>query len=276
MTENIILPFPSSSALTPSVSSIFETSSTPQNIPDMSDPYYNQPHSYPSTTNGKHAESQYQPPAYGHGHLPHQQQGYPHAQPQYSEHSGHGHSQTQFQYHHQPAEPQDGHLSGQYEYTGSEDYKHDNTLLSPHYEPRSRDYRGSNAEYFEDSSRSHRTTARSTSHERRGREDEISGSGDEGERGIGGTLVGGATGYYLGHRKHHGLLGAIGGALLGNFIEKKVDERREDRHSAHHHGQHHGHYHPARHRSRSPHSHRSRSRYSHRSRSRDSHRSTDS
>ncbi|KAL2796052.1 hypothetical protein BJX66DRAFT_144470 [Aspergillus keveii] len=114
----------------------------------MSDPYYNQPHSYPSATSGGNAESQYQPPSYGHGPLPHQEQGYPHVQPQYSEHSGHGHSQTQLHYHHPPTEPRDDHLSPQREYAGPEDYKHDNTLLSPHYEPRSRDYRGSNAEYL--------------------------------------------------------------------------------------------------------------------------------
>ncbi|KAF7712701.1 Uncharacterized protein PECH_006665 [Penicillium ucsense] len=35
----------------------------------------------------------------------------------------------------------------------------------------------------------------------------------EGERGIGGSLVGGAAGYYLGSKKNHGLLGAIGGAV---------------------------------------------------------------
>ncbi|GES59107.1 conserved histidine-rich protein [Aspergillus terreus] len=33
---------------------------------------------------------------------------------------------------------------------------------------------------------------------------------DEGDRSLGGTLVGGAAGYYLGHKRSHGLLGAVG------------------------------------------------------------------
>ncbi|KAJ0416103.1 hypothetical protein BJY00DRAFT_292379 [Aspergillus carlsbadensis] len=114
----------------------------------MSDPYNNPPHGYPSATSGGSAESQYPPPTYGHGPLPYHEQGYPYVRPQYSEHSGHGHSQTQLQVHHPPTEPQDDHLGRQYENPGSGDYKHDNTFLSPHYKPRSRDYQGSNAEHL--------------------------------------------------------------------------------------------------------------------------------
>ncbi|KAL2820786.1 hypothetical protein BJX63DRAFT_284530 [Aspergillus granulosus] len=242
---------------------------------DMPDPYYNQPQGYPTTTTGGNTEGLYRHSSYDHDTPPHQGQGHPYVRPQYSVHSGHGHSESALPYHPQPTEQND-HRSRQYGSTGSEDYNHDNTLLSPHYEPRGRSYRGSNAEYYEEPSQSHRYTENSSSPEHRSREDERSGSGDEGERGIGGALVGGATGYYLGHKKHHGVLGAIGGTILGNFIENKVGERRDGRHSSHHHDHHSEHYHPARHRSRSRHSHRSRSRHSHRSRSRDSRRSTDS
>lgn len=34
-------------------------------------------------------------------------------------------------------------------------------------------------------------------------------------------MAGGAAGYYLGHKKRHGLLGAVGGAILGHFIQEK-------------------------------------------------------
>ncbi|KAJ5127082.1 hypothetical protein N7448_007861 [Penicillium atrosanguineum] len=44
----------------------------------------------------------------------------------------------------------------------------------------------------------------------------------EGERGIGSSLAGGAAGYYFGHKKDHGLLGALGGAIIGNIMEHKV------------------------------------------------------
>lgn len=53
----------------------------------------------------------------------------------------------------------------------------------------------------------------------------------EGERGLGSSLIGGAAGYYLGHKKNHGLLGAVGGAILGNIIGDKIKEHK------HHEGQ---------------------------------------
>lgn len=48
----------------------------------------------------------------------------------------------------------------------------------------------------------------------------------EGERGLGGALLGGAAGAYFGHQKHHGILGAIGGAIAGNFLGDKVSDFR--------------------------------------------------
>ncbi|KAI9923471.1 hypothetical protein MW887_008632 [Aspergillus wentii] len=50
----------------------------------------------------------------------------------------------------------------------------------------------------------------------------------ESQRNLGGTLIGGATGYYLGRKRSHGLLGAVGGALLGNFIGEKLKDRDDD------------------------------------------------
>ncbi|KAI9044965.1 uncharacterized protein KD926_010288 [Aspergillus affinis] len=47
---------------------------------------------------------------------------------------------------------------------------------------------------------------------------------DESERNLSGALLGGATGYYLGHKKSHGFLGAVGGALLGNYLGDKMSE----------------------------------------------------
>ncbi|OJJ73771.1 hypothetical protein ASPBRDRAFT_515863 [Aspergillus brasiliensis CBS 101740] len=95
---------------------------------------------------------------------------------------------------------------------------------------------------------------------------------EEGERSLGGAVLGGATGYYLGHKKDHGLLGAVGGAILGNFVSNKmkkddeddveeveVDDDRETEytryHSSHYrrsssHGHGHGHGHRSRSRSR--------------------------
>lgn len=66
---------------------------------------------------------------------------------------------------------------------------------------------------------------------------------EEGEtdRGFGSTIAGGAAGYYLGHKKDHGLLGALGGAIAANFIESKVKDRRESS-SGSQHGSEHGHH----------------------------------
>lgn len=111
---------------------------------------------------------------------------------------------------------------------------------------------------------------------------------EEGERSLGGAVLGGATGYYLGHKKDHGLLGAVGGAILGNFVSNKmkksdsdeeveeveVDDDRETEytryHSSHYrrsssHGHGHGHHHHHHHHHHHGHGHghrsRSRSRY---------------
>ena len=48
----------------------------------------------------------------------------------------------------------------------------------------------------------------------------------EGERGIGGTVLGGAAGYYVGHKQNHGLLGALGGAIVGNIVGDKISDGR--------------------------------------------------
>ncbi|KAL2005477.1 hypothetical protein VTN00DRAFT_2688 [Thermoascus crustaceus] len=53
----------------------------------------------------------------------------------------------------------------------------------------------------------------------------------EGERGLGSSLLGAAAGGYLGHKKNHGFLGAVGGAILGNVIGDKIKDRK-------HHGHH--------------------------------------
>ncbi|KAL6230773.1 hypothetical protein BDW75DRAFT_244517 [Aspergillus navahoensis] len=111
------------------------------------------------------------------------------------------------------SEPQNGYLSPRSTMAGQDAsvHRHDKTWLSPHYEPRPR---GSNAEYYDPSLHegNQHSTARvsSSSVNRKGDETDADG----GERGIGGALVGGATGYYLGHKKSHGLLGAVGGIRI--------------------------------------------------------------
>ncbi|CEO58931.1 hypothetical protein PMG11_03623 [Penicillium brasilianum] len=81
----------------------------------------------------------------------------------------------------------------------------------------------------------------------------------EGERGIGSSLAGGAAGYYFGHKKNHGLLGAIGGAIVGNFLEDKLKDSGRHSHGHHHEhgsGHHHHHHHHRHSRSRSHSRHR--------------------
>ncbi|KAJ5771228.1 uncharacterized protein N7511_003279 [Penicillium nucicola] len=112
--------------------------------------------------------------------------------------------------------------------------------------------------------------------EKEQRSDNEQGSDRETDRGLGSSLAGGAAGYYFGHKKDHGLLGAIGGAILGNFLEDKVkDHKKHDRddESEHRHGRHGHHHHHHHHRSHSRHSdsghsHRSHSRSHHSSHSR--------
>ncbi|KAJ5752946.1 hypothetical protein N7520_009863 [Penicillium odoratum] len=74
----------------------------------------------------------------------------------------------------------------------------------------------------------------------------------ETDRGLGSSLAGGAAGYYLGHKKDHGFLGAIGGAIVANLVEHKVKDHRKESSGGHehehghehgHHGHHHHHHH---------------------------------
>lgn len=48
----------------------------------------------------------------------------------------------------------------------------------------------------------------------------------EGERGLGSSLLGGAAGAYFGHKKGHGVLGALGGAIAGNFLGDKIKDKK--------------------------------------------------
>ncbi|PLN84340.1 hypothetical protein BDW42DRAFT_162954 [Aspergillus taichungensis] len=150
--------------------------------------------------------------------------------------------------------------------------------LSPKY--KSWGEQGSNADYYSQHPAENDTQQGTSPHlsqqsdarELRGGADD---SGDE--RNVGGALLGGATGLYLGHKKGHGILGAVGGALLGNFIGDRLEEHggKEEhhggrhghghrhgrrRHRHHHHG--HGHSHSHSHGHSHGHSHhRSRSRH---------------
>ncbi|RAK97132.1 uncharacterized protein BO80DRAFT_390341 [Aspergillus ibericus CBS 121593] len=152
---------------------------------------------------------------------------------------------------------------------------YDADRLAPQYEPPVR--RGSNADYYNQSAVDLAQVAEPTNEQD---PNAPKGEGeDEGERSLGGAVLGGATGYYLGHKKEHGLLGAVGGALLGNFIGDKLKDRKEKEsddeysyhsrrtrtssshshghghgHHHHHHHHHHGHHHEHGHRSRSRHS----------------------
>ncbi|GLA92736.1 hypothetical protein AtubIFM57143_009091 [Aspergillus tubingensis] len=178
--------------------------------------------------------------------------------------------------------------------------QYDPDRLAPGYEPPVR--RGSNAEYYAQSAADMQApppapSAPETEQHSRAYDNDpttagaAAGEEEEGERSLGGAVLGGATGYYLGHKKDHGLLGAVGGAILGNFVSNKmkksdsdeeveeveVDDDRETEytryhsshyrrssshghghgHHHHHHHHHHGHSHSHGHGHRS----RSRSRY---------------
>ncbi|CAF9931072.1 MAG: hypothetical protein GOMPHAMPRED_005810 [Gomphillus americanus] len=63
--------------------------------------------------------------------------------------------------------------------------------------------------------------------------------GAEGERGLGSALAGGTAGYFLGRKKNHGFLGAVGGAIVGNIVGNKLKEHGNQGHHGHHghHGQ---------------------------------------
>ncbi|KAI9716253.1 MAG: hypothetical protein M1812_005478 [Candelaria pacifica] len=64
----------------------------------------------------------------------------------------------------------------------------------------------------------------------------------EGERGLGGSLAGGAAGYFLGRKKNHGFLGAVGGALAGNFAQDHFmgDKKKDKKHESGYGGSSHG------------------------------------
>jgi hypothetical protein len=50
--------------------------------------------------------------------------------------------------------------------------------------------------------------------------------GVEGERGLGKTLLGGTAGALLGHQAGHGMLGAIGGAVVANMLGGDKDKEK--------------------------------------------------
>ncbi|KAL4766336.1 uncharacterized protein BDW70DRAFT_125806 [Aspergillus foveolatus] len=216
----------------------------------MSDPYYPAHQTYTAPQDNAFQpplenQDQYQGSLYGYEpqqtHNP-QLEGYQNAysQQQYTP-SALGQEYTPIQTTYHPvSEPQNGYLTPAPTMAGADAYTHgyDNTRLSPHYESRPR---GSNAEYYDPNLQedTQYSAANEVSSSAKREDDEVDAGG--GERGIGGALVGGVTGYYLGHKKSHGLLGAVGGALLGNFLENKIGERNEDGDSHSGHGRHHGH-----------------------------------
>ncbi|OKL55809.1 hypothetical protein UA08_08929 [Talaromyces atroroseus] len=87
----------------------------------------------------------------------------------------------------------------------------------------------------------------------------------DGERGLGGGLLGSVAGVVAGHQVHHGVLGAVGGGIAGSLLENhfKKQKHKHDEHEdeyeyayehrrRNHHGHHHHHHHRhSRHRSHS-------------------------
>merc|ERR1711981_819910 len=51
--------------------------------------------------------------------------------------------------------------------------------------------------------------------------------GPEGERGLGKTLLGGTAGALLGHQAGHGMLGALGGAVVANMLGGDKDKKKK-------------------------------------------------
>ncbi|OJK00255.1 hypothetical protein ASPACDRAFT_42841 [Aspergillus aculeatus ATCC 16872] len=101
------------------------------------------------------------------------------------------------------------------------DYDYDHNRLGPQYEPLPPPphgivRQGSNAEYYNPSQHD-------LSQPQPDDNGDNPGSSD---RGLGGAILGGTTGFYLGHKKSHGLLGAVGGAILGSLMENKLKEAR--------------------------------------------------
>ncbi|KAJ5224720.1 uncharacterized protein N7469_008223 [Penicillium citrinum] len=107
-----------------------------------------------------------------------------------------------------------------------------------------------------------------------GKRDTSDGEDLEGDRGFGGSLAGGAAGYYFGHKKDHGLLGAIGGAIIGNLLEDKVKKHERSSSPSSSHGSHHSHHSHHSHLGHGHHHHHHSHRHS-RSRSHSRHREAD-
>ncbi|KAI2818959.1 hypothetical protein CBS115989_4783 [Aspergillus niger] len=100
---------------------------------------------------------------------------------------------------------------------------YDPDRLGPGYEPPIR--RGSNAEYYAQSAADMQAlppSALETEQQSRTNGNDPTTAGatgeEEGERSLGGAVLGGATGYYLGHKKDHGLLGAVGVIIDGRRV----------------------------------------------------------
>jgi hypothetical protein len=58
--------------------------------------------------------------------------------------------------------------------------------------------------------------------------------GQDGEKGLGATLIGGASGGFLGHKAGGGMLGTVLGSVIGaigaNAVEHKVKKHEEHKH----------------------------------------------
>ncbi|RAK72985.1 uncharacterized protein BO72DRAFT_489388 [Aspergillus fijiensis CBS 313.89] len=104
------------------------------------------------------------------------------------------------------------------------DYDYDHNRLGPQYEPPRPPpphgivRQGSSAEYY---NQSQHDLAQPQPVDHEGADNPESS-----DRGLGGAILGGTTGFYLGHKKSHGLLGAVGGAILGSLMENKLKEAR--------------------------------------------------
>ncbi|KAK3338924.1 hypothetical protein B0H65DRAFT_511221 [Neurospora tetraspora] len=65
-------------------------------------------------------------------------------------------------------------------------------------------------------------------------------NGPDGERGLGATLVGGASGHFLAHQLghgHHGVLGSTAGAVAANLLEHQLKKSHHNDHHNDHHNQ---------------------------------------
>ncbi|PYI29615.1 hypothetical protein BP00DRAFT_458537 [Aspergillus indologenus CBS 114.80] len=111
------------------------------------------------------------------------------------------------------------------------DYDHDR--LGPQYAPPPPPpgygivRQGSNAEYYD---QSHHDDLSQSHNPLPSQRDDEGVDPESTDRGLGGAILGGTSGYYLGHKKSHGLLGAVGGAILGSLMENRLKGagRKED------------------------------------------------